>query len=72
MSSEYDLLMPGLRALLGERVQKMTDEFVKQSVADYELRLRREIAGAAMDVASYYSLEKDQRGITITVKDVRK
>ena len=61
-------LMPAITHLLRQRIDEATEEVVSKAVADFEARLRREIAKTAMEVANFYELDQNRGVLTIRVK----
>ena len=65
-------LVPGVEAILSIAVAEATEEVVRKATAEFEQKLRKAIATSAMNVASYFDIERRDMGVVITVKDVRK
>lgn len=69
MSSDLDAaLVAGVKAALQRGIDEATEQVVQAAVKDFETRLRKEIAIAAMGVEKYYDVAADRRGLVITVK----
>lgn len=61
-------LMPAINHLLRQRIDEATEEVVSKAVADFETRLRREIAKTSMEVANFYEVDQNRGVLTIRVK----
>lgn len=65
-------LVPGVEALLQARIAEATEEVVSKATKEFEQRLRRSIATAALDIASFFDVQRDGANVVITVRDLRK
>lgn len=63
-----DYLVRAVETMLAVELEKAKEELIAKATEDYQLRLRKTIAEAAIRVASVFDLERDQRGITIKVR----
>lgn len=62
------VLVAKVTAALKQGIDEATEHVVQQAVKDFEARLRKQIAIAAMGVESYYEVAMDHRGLVITVR----
>jgi hypothetical protein len=72
MDTEMRDLVPAIKLLLEHRIAIATEQVIRAATVDFEQALRKSIATSALEVAAFYDLEVNQRGIVITVKDARK
>lgn len=69
MSSDIDqALVSKIKHTIQKGIDEATEAVVQQAVKDFETRLRKEIALAAMSVEKFYDVANDRRGLVITVK----
>lgn len=61
-------LMQTMTILLKVRIAETTEAVIKTAVEDFEARLRRQIATAAMEVENFYELSRQANRLVITVK----
>lgn len=64
---EDEYLVKTITHALEGVVAAATEEVVQRAVAEFEKRLRRDIATVAMSAASFYELDRDERSVVIKV-----
>lgn len=62
------VLVPSVKAILGQAIERATEEVIREATQAFEKRLRAEIGKAAIDVSSFYELARGADNLVLTVK----